>query len=280
MSHIITNKINDDILEYLLKNEFFFISILDKFNQNYSKIPHNLNFNPFYENNQIDSLLVYTDNGFIYPHIKEKYISSVAEIINNLDILIFSMYGDAKTIVKIQKQLKYKFRNQVDHNFMKLDQKDFIPFNIEISGFFCKKCNSDYFKYLKRLQYLYHIEEVYKNDKEYPYEAEMEAYKNILDKRLNFAIFKKNDDGKIAVSKANVNGESPNCYQIGGIYTLKEYRNQNLSKICLTNLIKYSFLEKNKNNILLYVNKLNTPAFNVYKKLGFKTLFEAKLYYY
>ncbi|OHD18629.1 MAG: hypothetical protein A2086_16995 [Spirochaetes bacterium GWD1_27_9] len=273
MSDIVDNK----IFQYLLANEEFFIQIFDKFNQNYSNIPKSLNLYPFYDKEEINSLLAYTSTGYFYPFIKEKYIKDVVKIINNGDCFLFSIYGKSKIISDIVKNIKYKPRSSINYYSMRLKKDNFKTLSKELVGYKCIKCSKDHFKYLKNLQYLYHKEEVYNDDSFYPYDAEMESFKTLLDVRLNYAVF---DAKNKAISKANVNGESPNFFQIGGIYTLKQYRNMGFSKFCLTNLFLDSFYNFFKKGILLFVKKENIPAITVYQQLGFEILFESTLVYF
>src|SRR4030065_1274975 len=101
---------------------------------------------------------------------------------------------------------------------MKLIKTDFRKINNQIEGYYCTAGNTNHFEKSKDLQFLYHKEEVYTNNSYYPYNVEMIAYKKLLKTRLNYIVFTK-DESNTAVSKANINGESPNYYQLGGIYT-------------------------------------------------------------
>jgi ribosomal protein S18 acetylase RimI-like enzyme len=268
---------SNEYIDYLLKNEYHFVQVLDKFNNDYTMIPYDLHFKPFIKNNKIDSLIAYTDNGLFFPYVGRQYIKDASLFIINSINDLFSIYGQKEMVDEIYENLTFKTRHHIEYYEMLLEKKHFLSFFDNIEGFKCAKCNSSHFRYLKNLQYLYHIEEVYNEDSYYPHEAEMKSFKQLLDKRLNYAVFM-NNEKNTAVSKANVNGESPNCYQIGGIYTLKEYRNLGLSKLCISHLLKEAFDQKK--NILLYVKKENKSAISVYDKLGFKILKQTCLYYF
>ncbi len=266
------------IIKYLIRNEDFFINILDKFNNNYSKIPDSINFYPFIINDQIDSLLAFTSDGFYYPLIKDKYIKESSIFLNSNIPKIFSIYGHINTINELVKGIEKPFRNKNDYYVMKLNKKEFVKYNNNIEDYYCIAGNKKHFEQLKEIQYLYHKEEVYTDTSFYPYQAEMLSLLNVLKTKINYIVFSKKEN--IAVSKANINGESLNYYQLGGIYTRKEYRNKGLSKYCLNCLINYIFSNTTKKAIMLYVKKENLPAINLYKKLGFKIQYESILCYF
>ena len=267
-----------DYLKYILENEFFFMQVFEKFSRNYKKIPPDLKFHEYKKNNRIDSLIAFTDNGLFYPHIKEEYINDSTVFIKHHLYDLFSLYGMKEIVTKIYDNLDLSCRNMLEYHVMKLDKNDFSKSDKILPGYECIKCHQSHFNSLKELQHLYHLEEVYNDGTNYPYEAEMKAFKNQLNKRLNYGVIDKKT-GKF-VSKSYVNAESPNCFQIGGIYTVKEYRGMGLSKYCCSTMIKKAFSNSCKKHILLFVKTKNVPAIKVYKNLGFKNLFDTCLYYF
>lgn len=267
------------ILDYLVKNEDFFINILDRFNNNYCKIPNSISYYPFINNNEIDSLIAHTDNGYFYPLIKDQYIEEASSYITNNITKVFSIYGYLKTMKQVIKKIDKPYRYKNEYFIMKLMKNDFKKNDKQIEGYYCTMGNTSHFEKSKDLQFLYHKEEVYTNNSYYPYNVEMIAYKKLLKTKLNYIVFTK-DENNIAVSKSNINGESPGYYQLGGIYTKKEYRNKGLSRLCVSCLIADAFLNSNKNNMILYVKKENLPAIKLYQRLGFTILDESMLCYY
>jgi RimJ/RimL family protein N-acetyltransferase len=278
------NDIKDnDIIKYLINNDIYFISILNEFNNNYSIIPNNINFYPFMKGNSIDSLIGYTSNGHFYLKVNDEYIDETVKFLNKKLSMIFSIYGRSELIHSIISNLKLKPKNIIDYNFMIINKENFNYNNIiEPENFQCIKCNEKHFESLKKLQYLYHKEEVYDENSYYPYFAEMNSFKELLKKKLVYAVYVKNINEKkqIAVSKANVNGETPYLYQLGGIFTKKEYRGLKLSTLCLNTMINDIFNNYGKDKVALFVKKNNTPAINLYKKIGFNILFSTTLCYF
>lgn len=284
-----TNKLNnnfdkiirtykDKIIDFILDNKYLYINVIEKFNNNFSLIPESVGFYPFIKNNSIESLIAFIESGYYYPVVNEKNIDKAAEYISSSGN-IFSIYGYHETINPLINLINKPVRYINKYFSMKLRNNDFNPVVFDIDNYYCSKCDITYFDKLKDIQYLYHKEEVYDSGSYYPYKAEMRALKETLATRLNYAVFLK-EKNNAAVSKCNVNGEAPNLYQLGGIYTKKEYRNKGFSKLCLTYLINDIFNLNKNNEIILYVKKENEAAVNLYLKLGFKIEYETMLCYY
>jgi len=272
------------IVEYMEENELIFITVLDKI---FSRNP-NIHLYPFFKDNRVDSLITSSGYGMIHLIIKDQYIDLAVEFLNGLNV--FSIYGNMSIVDTINKKNNKKLSSECEYYVMKLTKDNFTPFTFNEFTFneeekekqeeyVCLKCDSSHFKYLKKLQYLYHKEEVYRDEKNYPYYLEMSHFKRLLNNRLNYAIFKNLNNPK-AVAKCNVNASSKDCYQIGGVFTLKDYRNKNIATYCVSKLMKEIFKENSKNRVVLYVKKDNIGAIRVYEKLGFKRELETKLLYF
>ncbi len=262
------------IVEYMEENELIFITVLDKI---FSKNPnmHYVHLYPFFKNSRVDSLITSSGYGMIHINLKDEYINSAVKLLN--EIGTFSIYGATKTINILNEKIDKNFNSEYEYYVMQLTKDNFKPFLIDDEeNYIGVKCDESHFKYLKKLQYLYHKEEVYREDKNYPYYLEMKHFKRLLNNRLNIAIFENIHIPK-AISKCNVNANSKNCYQIGGVFTLEKYRNKNLATYCVSRLIGEIFRENNKNRVMLYVKKENGRAIRVYEKLGFIKQFESKL---
>ncbi len=280
MIGIMENNNKKELIDFLIKYDEYFVSILDQFNNEYDSIPASILFKIFYKENKIDSLIGYTKSGNYYLKINEYFYNEAMDFINQNSYKIFSFYSDLDTVNFFKKNLKIKPKSKSEYYVMNLDKKNYKRLLLNKNGYSCIKCDISHFEDLKKIQKLYHIEEVYSKKSFYPYDAEMQAFKTILQNRITFAVFKHDNDKKINVSKANVNGATPDKFQLGGVYTLRKYRKLGLSKLCLTNLIDYIFLNYQNKQITLYVKKNNLPAINLYLNLGFKISFESAMLYY
>ncbi|MGP1414547.1 MAG: GNAT family N-acetyltransferase [Treponema sp.] len=115
------------------------------------------------------------------------------------------------------------------------------------------------------LQIEYEKEEVYQDKKEFPRYISLMNLESILKNEiLYFATI-----GKFPIAKANTNAQGVNYAQIGGVYTLSEYRRHGIASCVVDTLIKHINV-KNKKNVCLFVKETNIKAISMYKKLGLK----------
>lgn len=80
------------------------------------------------------------------------------------------------------------------------------------------------------------------------------------------------------VGKVNINAQSWNCLQIGGVYVLPEYRSRGIARAMTASLIRE--LSPLNKQFTLYVKKSNLPALRVYDKLGFVKIEDYRISYY
>ena len=84
-------------------------------------------------------------------------------------------------------------------------------------------------------------------------------------------------DGEI-VAKANTNAIGINCVQIGGVYTHPLYRRNGYAAALVLALCNRA--EHAHRQSVLFVKEKNTPAFNLYRKLGFEECGRYTIVYY
>jgi RimJ/RimL family protein N-acetyltransferase len=269
-----------NLINYLTIHEMFFIGLFNEFRGNYFRLPNNIKLYPVYINDKIDSLVGYTNSGHYYLYSDGSNIDDIRDFINSQIHLIFSLYGEEKLVKSLLKTAKKSPVNQVEYKVMFLDKNDFKYHDMQIKDYFCIKCGIKNFDELKKLQELYHKEEVYDKNSYYPYLAEMNSFKDLLKTKLTYGVYKIKNDHRIFIAKANVNGDTPNLFQLGGIFTQKEYRGKGLAMLCLNNIINDIFTNHNKKGISLFVKRNNTPAINLYLKLGFKIIYNSSLCYF
>lgn len=88
--------------------------------------------------------------------------------------------------------------------------------------------------------------------------------KQILKNQICLTLF---SDGE-PVAKANTNAIGWNCVQLGGVYTNPLYRRNGYACQLVYNLC--TRILRTGRTVTLYVKEKNTPALELYKKLGFK----------
>lgn len=256
----------------LHNNEDIFIQVLDKY---YSGFHDKLDFYMFSE-----------DNSFFVNNKGHIYLSDMdnrkIELLNNFlvkeNITIFSIYGKSQIIETLNSLIDKTPQVILDYYVMEIQKTDFKPAEYKSDqSYNLRFCNIfDYYK-LKKLQILYHLEEVYAGTDKYPKELELKSFKKILSSRENYALF----IGNLPVSKVYINAKSTRSCQLGGIYTLKKFRGNGFAKTCITDFIdqvfkKYSYLNK----VQLFVKRKNTAAVELYKKIGFKIKEKTSVIYY
>ncbi len=87
----------------------------------------------------------------------------------------------------------------------------------------------------------------------------------------NFDVFGYFVDNKL-VSSGEIVVKTLKTYGLGGIYTLRKYRNMGYARELISYIVKYC--SNKTENIILYVRQNNT-AVNLYRDLGFKTIGES-----
>ena len=100
------------------------------------------------------------------------------------------------------------------------------------------------------------------------------SLRQILKNQLCFAL---TVDGDI-VAKANTNAIGINCVQIGGVYTHPLYRRNGYAGALVQALCNRALRSGKKP--VLFVKEKNTPAFNLYRKLGFEECGRYSIAYY
>ena len=98
--------------------------------------------------------------------------------------------------------------------------------------------------------------------------------RQILKNQLYFALI---SDDRI-VSKAYTNAIGKNWIQIGGVYTLFQFRQNGYAALTVSTLCK-RILQAHK-NISLFVKTKNLPAQQLYKKIGFSFHSDYKIVYF
>ena len=104
--------------------------------------------------------------------------------------------------------------------------------------------------------------------------AELMSAERALKKFYVVAVEK---DGQF-ISKAQTNAETKNYLQIGGVYTLKEFRNRGYAKVLISQIVKHAL--ENKKGSVLYVRQNNRYALSAYESSGFFCFDEMSMVYF
>jgi predicted GNAT family acetyltransferase len=80
------------------------------------------------------------------------------------------------------------------------------------------------------------------------------------------------------VAKAGTNAKGFTCQQLGGIYTLPEYRSRGIASALVSRLC--SLIAFEAPTVSLFVKTQNAAAIAVYRRLGFKNIDRFRISYY
>lgn len=155
----------------------------------------------------------------------------------------------------------------------------FMEFNLSVPvkniyGYSSRLCNKEDIEKLLPMQIDYVTEEVLlKGTSAFPAAERLSLEKNV--NALN--VFCLCQDKKI-VCKAHINAITEHYGQLGGVYTLKEFRSRGLASILVNNVSDQ--MRINGKKTVLFVNEKNLPAIHSYLNAGFTSFGEYKIAYY
>ncbi len=266
------NVVTPTIMKLLYENQGVFIQLIDKIENGKEKKIF------FYQvGDKIENGYFFSSNNNIYTSsIKLEFILETTKFIEK-NFRLNSIYGDSETLNLIKKYLRMKIKTEYNYYLMLLPRSSMLAVEKKITPANIHFCNENDFHSLKVLQKAFHKEEVYAGTSFYPEQAEMSAFHKTLRTRANCALF----INGIPVSKCYVSAESRSTYQLGGIYTQKEFRSNGYSYSCLAYLINKLFKRNSKKIFFqLFVKIENKPAIKLYRNLGFGVIGKTSCFYF
>ena len=236
-------------------------------------------------NNSIDFSIMLTENGQLLPISGENIASKIINLSKGLEIFgnslsnVNTIMGDKKSVNNILKicfsdKIIAKGVNSFNYFTMTLDKKSFKPCNACPQEINIRMADQKDLENLIPLQKNYEIEEVLPHAKMYNEAISKKHLAATLKNQISVVAEKA---GKI-IAKANTNGRGFRYYQIGGVYTLPEYRNIGISTALVSYLIKNIF--PGEMDISLFVKTKNHAALKVYLNLGFSRIEEFQITYF
>ncbi|MCR4823652.1 MAG: GNAT family N-acetyltransferase [Treponema sp.] len=278
-------QVRNQVFNFLLSHEEKCVSLLSHFKNNDTKIYYIVN-----DRNTILGVISISSGGQILHCIESPdALAALQEFIsvNKIENL-FSIIGEkvyTQAIAKIFFGLYGKV-SKAENEYLLMNysqteaEKEILTFQTSpeqqkfLSSCEISLCKDQDFDDIFPLQKAYEIEEVVIDKKNFnEHNSRILLRKAIQDQGV--FILKKN--GKI-LAKASVNAWGENYIQLGGVYTLLEFRNGGIATYLVKNLIQ-RFKKENK-KMVLFVKKTNVTAQNVYKKCGFIWNNDYKILYY
>ena len=267
-------------------NEEFFVQVLNECrNSDYQSLARRQAFCDYSTLTEVQSLIMITKGSCYFVNIRDEHYEWMKRLIlPELDNIFYINFKE-DVFNRFDDEIHYPFRSVYHYHVMQLKKTDFTPLYLTDEQrrnllhehwddrTECQKLSIDDFNRIKSLQYDYHLEEVYEKKDNYPYKVEMENLKKSLRTQIHYGFF----INGAAAAKANVNSESKNIYQIGGVFTAKRFRGRHIAAHCLSALLTECL--QTKSAVSLYVKQDNKTAIDLYKRLGFKVLYNTVLCY-
>ena len=213
-------------------------------------------------------------------HSFTAYIKTYTQNIKSLlkkfikENFIFCITGEESQVLEIEK-LIYEAKKITAQDIREMHLMEFLTFDENYKPpltFY--RCSINDEEEIFPLQCAYSLQEVIPAWKEQNLALERMNTEKILRNEIVFGV---REDNKI-VSKVNTNAITENYFQIGGIFTLEDYRGKGYAR----ELVKYfSYYARTQNKkIVLYVRKNNESALKAYLKAGYTIKSNYRIVYY
>lgn len=262
--------------EFLLKHEIKCVSLIQKLKDSPSEVFIFRNT----KTNAIAGIISVSAGGSILHCLPDLQVIVAAEkliltLVKNRTL--FCINGEKKASQALADFFySHGFQKpKIINNYILMNRKSsVIPEKCNSNGLIFKKCTENDAKFLLPLELAYQKEEVLTDSQKINPTVCSYSLMRRLKTQIVFSAVK---NGKI-VAKAGTNALSWNYAQLGGIYTLPEYRRQNIAFLTVRTLL--AFLFSCRKNAVLFVNEKNTKALNLYKKLEFSEVCPYQIAYF
>lgn len=225
---------------------------------------------------QILNAIMITSGGIVLPLFSDNLPSHevIMEMIKKVidyKSKIFCILGITKDTEYIKNSLNYSSYSTINYSLLKENTN--TQFSITHTSLKVRKAKKRDTMILFPLEKAYLLEEVLQGNTQINHQAVLlNLKKTCADQSVYYGLFEK----KI-IAKVNTNGKGFGYNQIGGVYTIPEYRNQGISTYLMKTLLNDIHISGKK--AVLYVKKENKPAITLYKKLGFQVVNDYSAHY-
>ena len=236
---------------------------------------------------RITAALMITKNGQLLPLVEDSALIqeiNFKEAVKNMGTSVYyinSIMGEKNAVDSVNKAVSEiinhdKLTEYIYHVMVINKSSDYIPPDyISDRSLIIRKPGTEDIPKLIPLQEMYEKEEVLPSGSLFDPALAKKYIQNSVKNRISAVC---EISGRI-VSKANTNGDGINYSQIGGVFTLPEFRNRGIGKKVTGKLVE-KIIEQGKKPSL-FVKQNNLPAASVYLKLGFtiKSSFKITLFF-
>lgn len=266
----ITRKNISKAIKFCLSYEEFSVNLVSFLRQEEKRLNSIKEAKLFYLDEKVIGVAcVNNHNFFVYSFsiCNDKVCESVASTFNFNSI--YAIMGEAsfqKHLLEfLSKTLNIDMKISVPYILMTKQKSDMtIDYSYPIANVKIIKASLKDAKNLLDLQIGYETEEVCQGKTEFPKTITLINLERILKTEILYFAIANN----LCVAKANTNAQGINYIQIGGVYTLPEYRGKGIACAVMRHLIEHINRKEGK-NVSLFVKTNNTKAIVMYKRLGF-----------
>lgn len=286
LGKILDNKKFEAVENFLVKYEKNCVSLLDRIRNREVNIYCILG-----ERHEIRGIFTYSSGGQILHCIPDalqnydEYLVVLRIYFSNLDLNnIFSVIGEEIGTNLILSSV-YLATKKMPESSQSFNLMEYVPNNESkgnglkfqpepLNSVYAANCSMRLLDSLIPIQEAYEREEVLTVEQDFnPLMSKFGLKKSISEKKM-YATFYEN---KI-VAKAAVNAVGKNCVQLGGVFTVPNFRKHGFAEF----LIKKIVAEKNHlgKKVVLFVKPKNLAAVTLYKRCGFSNFGKFKISYY
>lgn len=282
-----------DAIEFILPEEKYSLGLVSRLtDKGQITVPSNNNTTYLLRyNKKIIGVIMITSGGmcfhhlpFLIPTTKNNYDNLDLNIIlNNVAKLfqqreLYCITGEYNGTKFLQKILKQKIKIELDYELRIFQNNTTCQYfnKDDENNFQLVTCTTKDLDKIFPLQKKYDTEEVLPPGETLNEELCKKRLYSNLQKQIIIGIKNKKDDNFVA--KAGTNALGINHYQLGGVYTLPEFRNKGFARILVRKLAE-GFTKAEKKAVL-FVKEKNEPAKSAYTKAGFIPLGKYRIVYY
>ena len=212
----------------------------------------------------------------------KKYYSelktAIAQILS--DKILYCISGEKYGTEFIQNICWQKAKSQIDYFLNYFDRTTAFSKKLP-AHFFIKKCDTEDAENLFPLQKQYEIVEVIPEGDTFNEKLCRKNLSIALSKQKIYAVTEKNIFGKANfIAKAGTNACGIKCFQLGGVFTEKNYRGKGIASVLVRYISEKIIKENPDSSVILFVKVNNEEAKAAYKSAGFKLFGQYKIVYY
>lgn len=243
------------------------------------------------EHREIRGVFTYSSGGQILHCIPEavkcydEFLAVLRIYFTNFDLNnVFSVIGDESGTNLILSAI-YLATRKMPSSSQTFSLMEYIPrketfgnglklSNSSIQSVYVVNCSIQLIDSLMILQESYEREEVLTRNQTFnPLMSKVVMKKAISENRVYAVVC----DNRL-VAKSAINATGINCVQIGGVFTVPQFRKKGFAEFLIKNVITEKFRQGKK--IVLFVKPKNLAAITLYKRCGFSPFGKFKISYF